>query len=156
MSATLHLKIATPASVLFDSDQVTALRAEDESGSFGILPGHIDFLTVLTPSVLRWHGAGGPMHYCAVEAGVLRVNRGRDIIIACRDGVLGDSLEQLEMQIQAVREKRLDAVRRSRVEQTRMHAQAVRQLLRYLRPGPPTAPDLSEGGIAPHDTEAHS
>ena len=156
MSATLHLKIATPASVLFDSDQVTALRAEDESGSFGILPGHIDFLTVLTPSVLRWHGAGGRMQYCAVEAGVLRVNRGCDITIACRDGVLGESLEQLETQIQAAREKRLDAVRRSRVEQTRIHAQAVRQLLRYLRPGPTAANGLSTGAAGPDDADANS
>jgi len=39
------------------------------------------------------------------------------------------------LQIQVAREKRLDAVRRSRVEQTRVHAQAVRQLLHYLRPG---------------------
>jgi len=135
MSTTLHLKIATPATVLFDNEQVTALRAEDESGSFGILPGHIDFLTVLTPSVLRWHGADGQMHYCAVEEGVLSVRSGRDITIACRDGVLSDSLEALELQIQVAREKRLDAVRRSRVEQTRVHAQAVRQLLHYLRPG---------------------
>jgi len=135
MSTTLHLKIATPATMLFDNEQVTALRAEDESGSFGILPGHIDFLTVLTPSVLRWHGADGQMHYCAVEEGVLSVRSGRDITIACRDGVLSDSLEALELQIQVAREKRLDAVRRSRVEQTRVHAQAVRQLLHYLRPG---------------------
>ena len=135
MSTTLHLKIATPATVLFDNEQVTALRAEDESGSFGILPGHIDFLTVLTPSVLRWHGADGQMHYCAVEEGVLSVRSGRDITIACRDGVLSDSLEALELQIQVAREKRLDAERRSRVEQTRVHAQAVRQLLHYLRPG---------------------
>ena len=135
MSTTLHLTIATPAKMLFDGEQVTALRAEDESGSFGILPGHIDFLTVLTPSVLRWHGADGQMHYCAVEEGVLSVRSGRDITIACRDGVLSDSLEALELQIQVAREKRLDAVRRSRVEQTRVHAQAVRQLLHYLRPG---------------------
>lgn len=139
MSATLHLKIATPAAVLFDSRQVTALRAEDESGSFGILPGHVDFLTVLIPSVLRWHGADGQMHYCAVEEGALRVIDGNEVTIACRDGVLGGTLEILETQIQAVREKRLDAMRRSRVEQTRIHAQAVRQLLRYLRPSSRTA-----------------
>jgi len=134
MSTTLHLTIATPAKMLFDGEQVTALRAEDESGSFGILPGHIDFLTVLIPSVLRWHGTDGQMHYCAVEEGVLSVKSGREITIACRDGVLSDSLEQLEPQIQAARAKNLDAVRRSRVEQTRVHAQAVRQLLHYLRP----------------------
>jgi len=135
MNPTLRLKIATPAAVLFDSEQVTALRAEDESGSFGILPGHADFLTVLTPSVLRWHEADGNLHYCAIEAGILSVTAGSVVTIACRDGVLADTLEVLETQIQAARAKHLDAMRCARVEQTRIHAQAVRQLLRYLRPG---------------------
>jgi F-type H+-transporting ATPase subunit epsilon len=134
MSPTLHLLIATPASVLLDSEQVVALRAEDETGSFGILPGHADFLTVLCPSVLRWHADDGVGHFCAVEGGVLRVVDGHDVTIACRNGVLGDSLEILEAQIKAERAKQVDAARRARVEQTRLHAQAVRQLLRYLRP----------------------
>jgi F-type H+-transporting ATPase subunit epsilon len=147
MSSALHLTIATPASVLFDSKQVVALRAEDESGSFGILPGHTDFLTVLVPSVLRWHGADGLRHFCAVEEGVLRVFGGRSVSIACRDGVLGDSLEILEVQIQAARTKHIDAARRARVEQTRLHAQAVRQLLRYLRPGIAPAAGHAQGPV---------
>ena len=49
----LHLTIATPAAVLVDADGVASLRAEDESGAFGVLPGHADLLTVLPPSVLR-------------------------------------------------------------------------------------------------------
>ncbi len=134
MSPELRLTISTPASILVDAEVILALRAEDESGSFGILPGHADFLTVLTPSVLRWHGAGHIERFCAVEEGVLRVSRGRSVNIACRTGVLGESLAALETQIAASHAKRVDTARRARVEQTRMHAQAVRQLLRYLRP----------------------
>jgi F-type H+-transporting ATPase subunit epsilon len=139
MSATLRLTIATPASVLVDSDKVTALRAEDESGSFGILPGHADFVTVLEPSILRWHGEDGVAHFCALETGVLRAVGGHLVTVACREGVLGDALDVLETQIQAARARQLDVVRRSRVEQTRLHAQAVRQLLRWLRPGAPSS-----------------
>lgn len=134
MSATLHLSIATPASVLFDSTQVVALRAEDETGSFGILPGHAAFLTVLVPCVLRWHAADGVSHFCAIKKGVLRISAGHDVTIACREGVLGDSLELLEAQVRTTRAEQLDAVRRARVDETRLHAQAVRQLLHYLRP----------------------
>jgi F-type H+-transporting ATPase subunit epsilon len=65
MSAALSLTVATPACVLVDSAQAVALRAEDETGSFGILPGHADFLTILTPCVLRWHGADQVPHFCA-------------------------------------------------------------------------------------------
>ena len=137
MSALLHLTIATPARVLFDSTEVVALRAEDASGSFGILPGHAAFLTVLAPSVLRWHAADGVEQFCAVKEGVLRVSGGHEVSIACREGVMGasgTSLEVLEAQVDAARAVKLDAVRRARVDETRLHAQAVRQLLRYLRP----------------------
>ena len=137
MSALLHLTIATPARVLFDSTEVVALRAEDATGSFGILPGHAAFLTVLAPSVLRWHAADGIEQFCAVKEGVLRVSGGHEISIACREGVMGTSgtsLEILEAQVDAARAAQLDAVRRARVDETRLHAQAVRQLLRYLRP----------------------
>jgi F-type H+-transporting ATPase subunit epsilon len=137
MSALLHLTIATPARVLFDSTEVVALRAEDATGSFGILPGHAAFLTVLAPSVLRWHAADGIQQFCAVKEGVLRVSGGHEISIACREGVMGTSgtsLEVLEAQVNAARAAQLDAVRRARVDETRLHAQAVRQLLRYLRP----------------------
>jgi F-type H+-transporting ATPase subunit epsilon len=137
MNALLHLTIATPARVLFDSTEVVALRAEDATGSFGILPGHAAFLTVLAPSVLRWHAADGVEHFCAVKEGVLRVSGGHEIAIACREGVMGasgTSLEVLEAQVEAARAAHIDAVRRARVDETRLHAQAMRQLLRYLRP----------------------
>jgi F-type H+-transporting ATPase subunit epsilon len=134
MSLTLRLTISTPASILVDAEAILSLRAEDESGSFGIRPGHADFLTVLTPSVLRWKGAGGAERFCAVEEGVLRVAEGKRVSVACRSGVLGDSLAALETRIDAARATRIDTVRNARVEQTRMHTQAVRQLLRYLRP----------------------
>jgi F-type H+-transporting ATPase subunit epsilon len=149
MSAMLHLTIATPARVLFDSEQVAALRAEDETGSFGILPGHAAFLTVLTPSVLRWQAADGGEHFCAVKEGILSVSGGSDIAIACREGVLGDSLDDLEAQVHAARAAQLDTVRRARVDTTSLHAQAVRQLLSYLRPATGAAPGAGNSWTIP-------
>jgi F-type H+-transporting ATPase subunit epsilon len=134
MTAALHLTITTPATVLVDSDDVSAVRAEDESGSFGILPGHADLLTILAPTVVRWRTAAGAARFCAVRGGVLTVSRGRQVAIACREGVLGDALDTLEAKVRAVRAQQLDADRRAHVEQVRLHALAVRQLLRYLRP----------------------
>ncbi|MBN3848821.1 F0F1 ATP synthase subunit epsilon [Paraburkholderia sp. Ac-20342] len=150
MSQPLHLMIATPAAVLVDDTGVVALRAEDDSGSFGILPGHANFLTVLVPCVIRWHGADTVPHFCAVEAGVLRAVDGHSVTIACRDGIRGDTLVALQAQVEAARVKRLDTARRARVEQTRLHTQAVRQLLRYLRPG--TSPAMRDN-TEPHGKE---
>ena len=135
MTTTLHLIITTPAVVLVDSEDVIAVRAEDESGGFGILPGHADLLTMLTPSVVRWQTVAGVARFCAVRGGVFTVSLGRRVAIACREGVVGDSLETLDARVRAVRTQQLDADRRAHVEQVRLHAAAVRQLVRYLRPG---------------------
>jgi F-type H+-transporting ATPase subunit epsilon len=141
---TLHLLIATPANVLFDGDQVVALRAEDDSGSIGILPGHADFLTVLTPSALRWRSVDGVERFCVVSEGVLRVAAGREITIACREAILGDSLQVLQAQVKTARAQQRDAVQRARVSQTQLQARAVRQLVRYLHPA--GKPDFERQG----------
>ncbi len=135
MSSSLTLNIATPAKLLVDVENVRSLRAEDESGAFGILPGHADLLTVLPPSVVRWTMQDGAMRYCALSGGVLRVAGGKRVAIACRRGAVGDDLSALQAEIEALRAAELDADRRARVEQTRLHARALRQLMRFLRPG---------------------
>lgn len=132
---TLHLTITTPINVLVDKTDVAAIRAEDRSGGFGILPGHTDFLTALPASVVRWHAADGRVHYCAVQGGMMTVEEGTRVAIACRRGMTGDDLEGLEAQVEVLRRSEEEAGRCARVEQTRLHARAVRQLIRYLRPG---------------------
>ena len=135
MSAGLHLTIATPASVLVDASDVRSLRAEDESGAFGVLPGHADLLTVLPPSVVRWTREGEGTRYCALSGGMLTVSGGNRVAIACRRGVFGEDLAALQAQIAAARAAEIDAGRRAKVEQMRLHARALRQLMRFLRPG---------------------
>lgn len=145
----LHLTIATPMEVLVDEPAATSVRAEDESGGFGILPGHTDFLTALPASVVRWRGPDGVLHFCALRAGLMTVSEGQRVAIACREGILGDDLAALEAQVAKLRAEEADAERRTRVEQMRLHARAVRQLMRLLRPGQPGAlehpPAMSRG-----------
>lgn len=137
----LSLTIATPARVMVDALPVVSLRAEDESGAFGVRAGHADMVTLLSASVVRWRTPEGTENYCAVDGGVLIVARGTAVSLACREAVLGDSLEALEADVRRARAAQIDAMRRARVEQTSLHAQAVRQMLLYLRaratPGEP-------------------
>ena len=135
MTGTLHLTVTTPGEILVDSSEVAAVRAEDESGGFGVLPGHADLLTALVPSVVRWRTSDGAVHFCAVRGGIFTISSGCNVAVACREAVLGDSLEDLEAKVRAVRAQQIEADRKVRVEQVRLHALAVRQLLRYLRPG---------------------
>jgi F-type H+-transporting ATPase subunit epsilon len=148
MSDALRLTIATASELLIDCPDVVAFRGEDMTGSFGILPGHADFLTVLAPCVMRWRTADGRRRFCAVSSGVLRVVDGNRIGVACRDAQLGDALETLEAQVHEAGEARADAARRARVEQTRLNAQAIRQIVRYLRPHGPESAGSMDGANA--------
>lgn len=134
--APLTLTVATPSNVWFDAVEIVSLRAKDESGSFGVRAGHADFVTLLTPSVVRWTCTDGVRHYCAVDGGVLLVSRGAQVSLACREAIPGDSLDSLEIGVRNRHADEDDAARRARVEQLQLHAHAVRQMLSYLRPRP--------------------
>lgn len=69
-----------------------------------------------------------------MDGGVLIVSDGTAVSLACREAVQGNSQLRLESEVLDMRAAHLDAVRRVRVEQTRIHAHAVRQMLRHLRP----------------------
>src|SRR5579883_117992 len=92
----MRLLITTPTAVVIDDSDVVAVRAEDQSGSFGILRGHADFLTALTVSVVAWRRSGDRHRFCAVLRGVLSVSHGSLVAIATREALVGDDLERPE------------------------------------------------------------
>ena len=130
----MHLVVTEPARVVAEHDDVVSVRAEDASGSFGILPGHADLITVLMPSVVAWRHADGRCGWCAVRRGVLSVRGGHEVAIATRQAQLGDDLAVLEHAVLARYRAELDAERRARVTATRLHTAAIRQIIRALRP----------------------
>jgi F-type H+-transporting ATPase subunit epsilon len=133
----MRLLITIPTAVVIDDPDVVAVRAEDESGSFGILKGHADFLTVLTVSVVAWHHADGRQRYCAVRRGVLRVNAGSQVAIATREAIVGDDLDHLEQVVVAQFRTVLEAERTARTGSLQLQMKAIRQIVRYLRPERP-------------------
>jgi F-type H+-transporting ATPase subunit epsilon len=132
MSDLLNLIVATPLEIVLRSDAVDSLRAEDATGDFGIWPGHADFLTVIDAGVLRWRGESGSWRYCALRGGVFTVTGGRDVRIACREAIESDDLASLEARVAAARAEAKDEARRARSQATRLHARAIRQLMREL------------------------
>jgi F-type H+-transporting ATPase subunit epsilon len=130
----MRLRIVTPLQVEVDEDGVLALRAEDASGCFGVLPGHADLLTSLAISVLSWTRADGTQRHCAVRRGVLSVRGGSDLSVATREAVVGDDLLQLDREVLARFHADLDVERTERVEGTRLQLAAIRQIMRHLRP----------------------
>jgi F-type H+-transporting ATPase subunit epsilon len=131
----MRLRIITPLLVVVDEDGVLALRAEDATGSFGILPRHADFLTSLAISVVSWESSDGTRHYCAVRRGVLSVISGRDITVATREAVPGDDLATLDKTVLNRFRADIETERTEHVESTRLQLNAIRQIMRHLRPG---------------------
>jgi F-type H+-transporting ATPase subunit epsilon len=131
---TMSLQILTPLAVIVDQTAIS-LRAVDASGSFGILQGHADFLTRLALSVVTWTTPDGAAHFCAVRGGALTVRAG-NIAIATREAVRGDDLDRLDRDVLSRFRADLDDERVEHVETTRLHLNAMRQMLSRLQPKP--------------------
>lgn len=130
----MRLLVTTPTSVAVDRPNVMSLRAEDASGSFGILDGHADFLTALTVCVIAWRESDGAHRFCAVRYGVLAVRGGKEVAIATREALVGDDLDRLETVALTQFRQDAEAESISRTESLQMQMAAVRQIIRYLRP----------------------
>lgn len=139
MTKAMPLRIMTPLSVVVDQTMIS-LRAVDASGSFGILPGHADFLTRLAMSVVTWTTPDGVPHFCAVRGGALTMRAGQ-VAIATREAVTGDNLEQLDREVLSRFRADLDKERVEHVETTRLQLNVMRQMLSRLQPKPRGAAD---------------
>ncbi|MCC0062920.1 MAG: F0F1 ATP synthase subunit epsilon [Defluviimonas sp.] len=131
----LHLTVTTPLEIVVDEAAVTMVRAGDASGEFGVLPGHADFLTVIDAGVLRWRGATSIWRYCALRGAIFSVSAGRDLRVACREAILGEDLASLEARVAEARVEARDAARRTHSRDIRLHAHAIRHLMRELAAG---------------------
>ena len=131
----MKLSIVTPLSIVIDEEGVLAIRAEDATGSFGILPGHADFVTSLAISVVGWQSSNGARHYCAVRRGVLSAADGREIVIATREAVPGDDMAILDKTVLARFHADIESERSENVEGIRLRLNAIRQIMNHLRSG---------------------
>jgi F-type H+-transporting ATPase subunit epsilon len=130
----MRLLITTPTAVVVNESDVASVRAEDESGSFGILNGHTDFLTALALCVVSWRRSDGTGRYCAVRHGVLSVSDGKEVAVATREAVIGDDLEHLEDVVLNRFRDNIEAERAARTGGLQLEMNAIRQIVRYLRP----------------------
>ena len=133
----MKLLITTPTAIIVDESHVSAVRAEDDSGSFGILRGHADLLAALNISIVSWHAADDRIRYCAVRRGVLSVTGGAEVAIATREAIPGDDLDRLEEIVLDEFRKRSEAERASRTENMQLQMKAIRRIVHYLRPDKP-------------------
>ncbi|MDG1129433.1 MAG: F0F1 ATP synthase subunit epsilon [Paracoccaceae bacterium] len=127
----------TPLSVIVDA-QVDSLRAEDATGSFGVLSGHAPFLTALAVSIVSWR-QDDTERFCALRGGVMTVSRADNqetmVNIATREAVTGDDLGILDRQVLARFQTEEDEERVEHVETVRLQLHAIRRMISRLKPG---------------------
>jgi F-type H+-transporting ATPase subunit epsilon len=143
----MRLTVTTPLTIVVEADGVAHLRAEDETGAFGILPGHADFLTALAVSVVSWRDDRGAEHHVAVRGGMLEVHGGNAIAIASSEAVTGGDLHRLESEVLARFRRQLAEEQAARTDAQRLYLAAIRQIVRFLRME--RAPSMPAGLTAP-------
>ncbi|MGB4829007.1 MAG: F0F1 ATP synthase subunit epsilon [Paracoccaceae bacterium] len=129
----MRLRIVTPLSVVVDED-INSLRAEDASGSFGILAGHAPFLTALSISIVSWRRAE-QQRFCALRGGVMTVVEGAIVAIATREAVAGDDLTTLDRDVLARFQSDAEEERVDRVETVQLQLNAIRRMVSRLQTG---------------------
>ncbi|WP_170125365.1 F0F1 ATP synthase subunit epsilon [Jannaschia seohaensis] len=141
--------MTTPTAIVADVDHVRHIRAEDETGAFGIMAGHADFLTVLPISVVTWDCGGGAEGFVLVRGGILTVHDGTLVEIAARGAFSRDDLASLGRDAIREFERHNEMEDVSRTADSRLHLAKMRQIERVLaagRGGGPAAPSLQPAG----------
>ncbi len=124
----------TPLAIVIDEDSVAAVRAEDASGSFGILSGHADFLTSLVISVISWKRSDETRHYCGVRRGMLSVTAGNDVSVATREAIASDDLATLDATVLERFSAEVEQERSERFESAQLQINAIRRMVNQLQP----------------------
>lgn len=76
------VRFITPSRVF--EREVRYIRLRDDTGYFGLMKGHADFLTILAPALGYYTDSDGDEMFLAVNGGVLRVRDGK-ITLATRE-----------------------------------------------------------------------
>ncbi|MFI5297656.1 MAG: F0F1 ATP synthase subunit epsilon [Polyangiales bacterium] len=149
----MRLIVTTPTEIVVDAAGARHLRAEDETGSFGIEPKHADFLTVLSVSVVSYQDAGGVERFVAVHGGVLSVRAGTSVEIATSEALVGDDLETLRKAVISRYRDEANAEKAARTRATKLHLLAIRKIYSTLR-GESGAADSHLGGGAGQEMDS--
>lgn len=140
----MRLIVSTPMSIPIDEPHVQHVRAEDDSGAFGVLAGHADFLTVLNPSVLSWRREDSSRGHAAVSGGVFTVrDKGQLIEIATRQVVVADRLEDLATAVTEQFRAGTELEKTARVSSSQLQIRILRKIQEYL--------SATQSGLRSHD-----
>ena len=100
----LFLEVVTPEGVLA-SQEVDMVIAPGTDGEFGVLPGHINFLTGIVPGELRFN-YGDQREYVVVTAGFAEVSDNRvSILVESAEKAIDIDIERAQRAMERARER---------------------------------------------------
>lgn len=123
----MRLRVMLPTQVILDHE-VTKLSAEAENGGFGMLPRHIDFVTILSPGILSYQLTDGPEEFMAIDEGVL-VKCGPEVRVSTRRAVRSSDLETLEHAVKEEFRAQDDREKATRSALAKLQADFLRRFL---------------------------
>jgi F-type H+-transporting ATPase subunit epsilon len=123
----MRLTVWLPTEILMQ-EGVTRIKAEAPNGWFGLLPRHIDFVTVLVPSVLAFVRDDGAEEYLAIDQGIL-VKCGPEVSVSTRAAVRGTNLDQLKRDVEARFQAEEEREKKTFASEVKLEADLVRGLL---------------------------
>ena len=102
--AKLFLEIVTPEAVLV-SQEVASVVAPGTEGEFGVLPGHISFLSGVVPGELRYD-TGSSKEFMAVSTGFVEVSKNRvSVLVDSAESASDIDVERARSAMQRARER---------------------------------------------------
>jgi F-type H+-transporting ATPase subunit epsilon len=127
----LDLEILVPDGVVVQR-RVSAVRAADASGRFGLLPGHEAFVTLLVPCLLSYREEDGRERFAAADGGVLLLEADRASVVT-REAVVADRLEEVADAAAEMLRKRQERERTARTEFAELQTALLRELRKVER-----------------------
>jgi F-type H+-transporting ATPase subunit epsilon len=98
INSSFRLKIVTPTRIF--EREIKHIRLKDATGFFGIMNGHVDFLTILLPSLGYYTDINDNEVFFAVDGGIFRVKEGvitltsRGVFESEQAGKLSETIEE--------------------------------------------------------------
>ncbi len=123
----MKMTILLPHKIFLKMD-ILKLAAEAEDGFFGILPNHIDFLSILVPGILAFETENGEKQYIAVDEGIL-VKKGPEVMISTRNAVMEKDLERLRDTVEEVFLNLDEKEKKARSAAAMMEAEFIRKFV---------------------------
>ena len=125
----LFLEIVTPEKIVV-SQEVDSVVAPGTDGEFGVLPGHIHFLTGIVPGELRYNTGAGK-ESMTVTTGFAEVSNDKvSILVDAAEKVSEIDAERARQAMERARERLGKDIRTEDIDTLRAEAALIRAIMR--------------------------